>query len=62
MTVAEQLTALGWVGLVVLFAALIVLGLWWGARLKRQQRADALFSLLNLETLADLLARLFGRR
>lgn len=61
MTLDQQLTRLGHVGLVVFAAALILLGLWLGARQSREARTRAFWRGLHVLNLAELLATFFRR-
>lgn len=61
MTLDQQLTTLGYVGLVGLAAALILLGLWLGSRQTREGRARTFWRFAHLDAWLDLLAILFRR-
>lgn len=61
MTLDQQMTALGYVGLGLLAAAIIVLMLWLGARQPREGRARTFWQVLHVQNWLELLATLFKR-
>ncbi len=61
MTLDQQLTTLGYVGVIVIAAILIVLGLWLGARQSRDARTRTFWRLVNIQSWVELLASLLKR-
>lgn len=61
MTLDEQLTALGYVGLGLLAALAILLVLWLGSRQSREGRAQNFWRLAHVQNWLELLASLLKR-